>query len=88
MSGAHREESASKRNLLGFWLLGLLNNYGYVVFLSAAEDLIAGASGAVLLADILPTMAIKVRAGRGAGRSRRVARDAGGKRASGQAATS
>lgn len=90
MSGAHREESASRRNLLAFWLLGLLNNYGYVVFLSAAEDLITGASGAVLVADILPTVVIKVRigrAGRGGGRRSRVGRVAGEKRCSGQAVT-
>lgn len=55
------ELPATRRNLIAFWLLGLLNNYGYVVFLSAAEDLITGASGAILVADILPTLVIKVR---------------------------
>jgi len=29
-----------KRNLLGFWLLGLCNNFGYVVMLSAAHDIL------------------------------------------------
>ena len=28
------------RNLLGFWLLGLFNNYSYVIMLSAAHDLL------------------------------------------------
>lgn len=28
------------RNILSFWILGLCNNYGYVVMLSAAYDII------------------------------------------------
>ncbi|CAI5449929.1 unnamed protein product [Caenorhabditis angaria] len=28
------------RNILAFWLLGLCNNYGYVIMLSAAEDIL------------------------------------------------
>lgn len=28
------------RNILAFWILGLCNNYGYVVMLSAALDII------------------------------------------------
>ena len=28
------------RNLLAFWVLGLCNNYGYVVMLSAAHDIL------------------------------------------------
>lgn len=28
------------RNILAFWILGLCNNYGYVVMLSAAFDII------------------------------------------------
>nr|XP_056719527.1 battenin [Euleptes europaea] len=79
------------RNNAGFWLLGLCNNFAYVVMLSAAHDILshqkvpggngtvptppsttpANASntsrydcniistGAVLLADILPTLLIK-----------------------------
>jgi battenin len=37
-------------------------SFGYVVFLSAAEDIIQGNSGAVLLADILPTLITKLTA--------------------------
>lgn len=29
------------RDLTAFWLLGLCNNYGYVVMLSAAHDIIS-----------------------------------------------
>lgn len=28
------------RNLIAFWILGLCNNYGYVVMLSAAHDIL------------------------------------------------
>ncbi|KAK5600711.1 hypothetical protein CRENBAI_011867 [Crenichthys baileyi] len=82
------------RNWIGFWLLGLCNNFAYVVMLSAAHDILekqesknstSSASdkltvdfrarnssnssgydcspvttGAVLLADILPTLIIKL----------------------------
>jgi battenin len=42
-----------------FFVCGLMNNLVYVVALSGAEDLLPGNAGIVLLADILPTMAIK-----------------------------
>ncbi|KAJ7383423.1 G1/S-specific cyclin cln3 [Desmophyllum pertusum] len=35
------KEGKSKRNLIGFWLLGLCNDFGYVVMLSAAYDILA-----------------------------------------------
>ncbi|XP_054851524.1 battenin [Eublepharis macularius] len=79
------------RNIAGFWLLGLCNNFAYVVMLSAAHDILSHqkvpggngtrptphttltrnfsntsrydcnviSTGAVLLADILPTLLIK-----------------------------
>ncbi|XP_048372276.1 battenin isoform X2 [Sphaerodactylus townsendi] len=79
------------RNNAGFWLLGLCNNFAYVVMLSAAHDILSHqkvpsgngtistplstnpgnvsntsrydcnmiSTGAVLLADILPTLLIK-----------------------------
>ncbi|CCK68966.1 amino acid transporter YHC3 KNAG_0B05330 [Huiozyma naganishii CBS 8797] len=45
-----------------FWLFGLINNVLYVVILSAAVDLIGPSSpkSLVLLADILPSLAIKL----------------------------
>ena len=33
------------RNIIAFWLLGLCNNYGYVVMLSAAHDLLGSRFG-------------------------------------------
>ncbi|CAF1047628.1 unnamed protein product [Rotaria sp. Silwood1] len=70
---------------IGFWLLGLCNNFGYVVMLSAAHDILKQeendnstqpvshnttnqfncnpiSTGAILLADILPALIIKVTA--------------------------
>lgn len=74
----------SIRNLVGFWLLGLCNNFGYVIMLSAAHDILSDntngkqkgsptssskslqcnplSTGTVLLADILPSLLIKVTA--------------------------
>ncbi|XP_018414637.1 PREDICTED: battenin [Nanorana parkeri] len=61
---APRAEAGSLcRNLAAFWLLGLCNNFAYVVMLSAAHDILRTetneTSTAVLLADILPTLVIK-----------------------------
>ncbi|KAM4024679.1 battenin [Anomaloglossus baeobatrachus] len=71
------------RNLSAFWLLGLCNNFAYVVMLSAAHDILRTetnqtvqvnvtnssqydcneiSTAAVLLADILPTLVIKLSA--------------------------
>ncbi|XP_031783320.1 battenin isoform X2 [Nasonia vitripennis] len=80
------EATTGWRNLLAFWILGLCNNYGYVVMLSAAHDILHEhdaeevvsnnattnatgvrncntlSTGAILLADILPSVAIKLTA--------------------------
>ena len=38
--GAGEVVSETRRNLVGFWLLGLFNNFAYVIMLSAAHDLL------------------------------------------------
>jgi len=72
------------RNLIGYWLLGLCNNYAYVIMLSAAHDILSNdfqpngtepmptptanntrdcnpvSTGAVLLADVLPSLVMKL----------------------------
>ncbi|XP_063695822.1 battenin-like [Culicoides brevitarsis] len=69
------------RDLTAYWILGLCNNFGYVVMLTAAHDIIhdlsAGgddpetdpdfkrdcnklSTGAILLADILPALFVKL----------------------------
>ena len=69
------------RNLVVFWIIGLCNNFSYVVMLSAAFDILQKqhgdkiktnegknfvchvmSTGVVLLADILPTLIIKLTA--------------------------
>lgn len=49
-TGAKPEKSKSNdpgrwRDLTAYWILGLCNNYGYVVMLSAAHDIIGRFSG-------------------------------------------
>ncbi|XP_032092893.1 battenin [Thamnophis elegans] len=91
-SEATLDACSQRRNNAGFWLLGLCNNFAYVVMLSAAHDILSHqkvpdhngtapippsaspentttntsgydcntiSTGAVLLADILPTLFIK-----------------------------
>ncbi|XP_054438722.1 battenin isoform X2 [Pteronotus mesoamericanus] len=83
-------QGAHWKNAMGFWLLGLCNNFSYVVMLSAAHDILSHkrtpgneshvdpdpvptphnnssrfdcnsvSTAAVLLADILPTLVIKL----------------------------
>ncbi|KAF6271347.1 CLN3 lysosomal/endosomal transmembrane protein, battenin [Rhinolophus ferrumequinum] len=83
-------QGAHWKNAMGFWLLGLCNNFSYVVMLSAAHDILRHqrapgnqslvdpdplpaphsnssrfdcnsiSTAAVLLADILPTLVIKL----------------------------
>ncbi|KAK3927679.1 Battenin [Frankliniella fusca] len=72
-------KSARRRNLAAYWILGLCNNYGYVIMLSAAYEILHDkfnqsetgkeiegdrhcnelSTGAVLLADIIPSLFIK-----------------------------
>uniref|UniRef100_A0A0N5C8A9 Battenin n=1 Tax=Strongyloides papillosus TaxID=174720 RepID=A0A0N5C8A9_STREA len=78
-------KKVERNNLIAFWLLGLCNNFAYVIMLSAAKDILEKGSedgyssnnetcvenekdikctnistGSVLLADILPTLFIKL----------------------------
>jgi battenin len=50
------------RNLVVWFIMGLCNNIGYVVFLSAAESIVSGEAGVVLACDIIPTVILKVTA--------------------------
>eukprot|EP00033_Pygsuia_biforma_P003902 GCRY01004273.1.p1 GENE.GCRY01004273.1~~GCRY01004273.1.p1 ORF type:complete len:448 (-),score=67.63 GCRY01004273.1:58-1401(-) len=60
----YNQERIHTLNILGFFLIGLVNNFGYVVMLSAAVDLLEDSlpAGVVLLADILPTFLVKLTA--------------------------
>eukprot|EP00299_Pterocystis_sp_00344_P008314 c3099_g1_i1.p1 GENE.c3099_g1_i1~~c3099_g1_i1.p1 ORF type:complete len:426 (-),score=66.65 c3099_g1_i1:23-1276(-) len=50
------------RNLLAFWLLGLMNNASYVIMNAGATEIASGATGLVYLANIVPSFIIKVSA--------------------------
>ena len=57
-------DASEWKNCIAFCLFGLINNFTYVVFLSAAGDLIKHAAqhvteGSILLADILPGLIVK-----------------------------
>ncbi|KAI6182863.1 Battenin [Aphelenchoides bicaudatus] len=62
--------TGSTGNLVAFWFLGLFNNFAYVIMLSAAKDILepnqsntttnATLACAVLLADIVPSLLIKI----------------------------
>lgn len=43
-SGITASKAYNLRCLIAYWILGLCNNYGYVVMLTAAEDIINGHS--------------------------------------------
>lgn len=51
-----------KLDQLAFFINGLINNFTYVVFLSAAEDIVGESvpKAAVLIADIIPSVCIKL----------------------------
>ncbi|XP_072402254.1 battenin [Diabrotica undecimpunctata] len=73
-------KSRRLRALIAYWILGLCNNYGYVVMLTAANEIVNKetggdttsketnnsrdctylSTGAILLADILPGLIIKI----------------------------
>ena len=61
----HEKPREPWRNLIGFFLIGLMNNFSYVVMLSAAKDIIhesdSGVSvGVILLADTIPNLIVKL----------------------------
>lgn len=43
-----------------FWILGVLNNFIYVLFLAAAEDILTGYAGVILLCTIVPGLCSKM----------------------------
>ena len=63
---AQEEVATSKvssfRSIVAFWLLGLINNSGYVIMMAVAKDIAPGAVGVVFLADVAPTMVVKISA--------------------------
>eukprot|EP01134_Creolimax_fragrantissima_P006248 CFRG6248T1 len=60
------EEDVLWRDVIGFWIFGLCNNYPYVIMLSAATYILEKeehtSTGVILLADIIPALLVKVAA--------------------------
>lgn len=54
------EPRSTKHAYIAFWFLGLINNFTFVLFLSAAEDILEGYAGATLLATVAPGLLTKV----------------------------
>lgn len=52
----------SHRIPLAFWCLGLMNNASYVIMLAAAKDISEGGTALVFIANIVPSLAIKLSA--------------------------
>lgn len=57
-SAAHDGEKL--RNLLAFWVLGLVNNVGYVIMIAGAQEIAAGGVGLVYFFDIFPALFVKL----------------------------
>lgn len=60
--GTRRRRKSQLRNDAAFWLLGLINNSPYVIMMAVAKEIAPGAVGVVFLADVAPTLIIKVTA--------------------------
>lgn len=50
------------RNDAAFWLLGLINNSGSVIMMAVAKEIAPGAVGVVFLANVAPTILLKISA--------------------------
>lgn len=54
--------SADRRNMVAFWLLGLLNNSAYVIMIASANGISSSAVGLVYLCAVLPGALLKISA--------------------------
>lgn len=57
--GDHRRRE-QLRNLVAFWVLGFVNNLGYVVMIAGAQEIAAGGVGLVYFFDIFPALLVKL----------------------------
>lgn len=48
--------------LVAFWIMGLLNNAAYVIMIASAKSISEGGTAAVFLANIVPTLLVKLTA--------------------------
>jgi battenin len=50
------------RNVIAFWLLGLVNNMAYVIMMAGANDIASGGVGLVYFFDVFPSLMIQITA--------------------------
>ncbi|TYZ63990.1 hypothetical protein PybrP1_005660 [[Pythium] brassicae (nom. inval.)] len=60
MKNAGHRSPEPLRNLVAFWLLGFVNNLGYVVMIAGAQEIAAGGVGLVYFFDIFPALLVKL----------------------------
>ncbi|TDH70032.1 hypothetical protein CCR75_007921 [Bremia lactucae] len=48
------------RNLVAFWVLGFINNIGYVIMIAGAQEIASGGVGLVYFFDIVPALLVKL----------------------------
>ncbi|CAH0482438.1 unnamed protein product [Peronospora belbahrii] len=60
LSSTANVDTEKLHNLVGFWILGFINNIGYVIMIAGAQEIIAGGVGLVYLVDIFPALLIKL----------------------------
>lgn len=53
-------ESEPLRNLVAFWVLGFINNIGYVIMIAGAQEISSGGVGLVYFMDISPALLVKL----------------------------
>ncbi|CAH0488167.1 unnamed protein product [Peronospora farinosa] len=58
--GDHVADPEPFRNLLAFWMLGFINNIGYVIMIAGAQEISAGGVGLVYFFDIFPALIVKL----------------------------
>ncbi|CAM9752280.1 unnamed protein product [Choristocarpus tenellus] len=57
-----RQRRVAYRTAAAFWVLGLINNSGYVIMMAGAKKIAPGGVGLVFLADVLPSLVTKLTA--------------------------
>ncbi|KAG3001302.1 hypothetical protein PC120_g20343, partial [Phytophthora cactorum] len=60
MSAKQHADAEQLRNLLAFWVLGFINNIGYVIMIAGAQEIAAGGVGLVYFFDIFPALFVKL----------------------------
>lgn len=48
------------RNLVAFWVLGFINNIGYVIMIAGAQEIASGGVGLVYFFDVFPALFVKL----------------------------